>query len=213
VIRRQSFDGEFFVDNAVRENGRLRVTRNRTEVCQYFAFFFDVAKPATHEALWRKLQTEFGPDRKRRGLYPEIHPANSFVGNVLRLELLSRYGFKQQAMEESRDYLLYMADRTGTLWENIDTAGSLNHGFASHVVNCLYRDVLGLAPVDWVSKSVRVTFSKNDLTWCEGRVPVPDGAVSLRWAKQGGDTVYQLHAPAGYRVEIDNQSGRPLRLR
>jgi alpha-L-rhamnosidase len=213
VIRRQSFDADFFVDNALRDGTALKVTRNRTEVCQYFAFFFDVATPATHEALWRKLQTEFGPDRKRRGLYPEIHPANSFVGNVLRLELLSRYGFKQQAMEESRDYLLYMADRTGTLWENINTGGSLNHGFASHVVYSLYRDVLGLSTIDWVNKSVHVTFSKSDLEWCEGRVPVPDGAVSLRWAKQGGNTVYQLHVPAGYLVQIDNRSGRPLRSR
>ncbi len=38
VIRKQSFDGEFFVDNALRRDGQLQVTRNRSEVCQYFAF-------------------------------------------------------------------------------------------------------------------------------------------------------------------------------
>src|SRR3970282_1385821 len=43
TIRKQSFDGRFFVDNAVRRDGRLQVTRNRSEVCQYFAFFFGVA--------------------------------------------------------------------------------------------------------------------------------------------------------------------------
>jgi alpha-L-rhamnosidase len=43
VIRKQSFDGEFFVDNAVRRDGKLQVTRNRSEVCQYFAFCFHVA--------------------------------------------------------------------------------------------------------------------------------------------------------------------------
>ena len=213
TVRKQSYDGSFFVDNAVRNGGALKVTRNRTEVCQYFAFYFDVATPETHADLWKKLVGEFGPDRGKRGLYPEIHPANSFVGNVLRLELLSRYGFKPQAMEESRDYLLYMADRTGTLWENIDTGGSLNHGFASHVVYSLYRDVLGLSSVDWVDKSVRVTLPKSDLEWCEGRVPVPGGAVSLRWSKQGDDTVYQLQAPAGYRVRIENETGRPIRPR
>ncbi len=32
TIRTQSFDGEFFVDNALRKDGKLEVTRNRTEV-------------------------------------------------------------------------------------------------------------------------------------------------------------------------------------
>ena len=40
TIREQAFNGEFFVDNAVRdENGNLVVTDNITEVCQYYAFF------------------------------------------------------------------------------------------------------------------------------------------------------------------------------
>ncbi|MDD4109858.1 MAG: hypothetical protein PHH93_14170 [Prolixibacteraceae bacterium] len=40
TILEQSFNGSFFVDNAVRnENGKLQVTSNTTEVCQYYAFF------------------------------------------------------------------------------------------------------------------------------------------------------------------------------
>jgi alpha-L-rhamnosidase len=27
-----------------------------------------------------------------------------------------------------------MAERTGTLWENVDVSASCNHGFASHVI-------------------------------------------------------------------------------
>ncbi|MCX6226924.1 MAG: hypothetical protein NTV01_19615, partial [Bacteroidia bacterium] len=43
TIRRQSFDGTFFVDNAVRNaQGKLEVTKNTTEVCQYFAFYFNI---------------------------------------------------------------------------------------------------------------------------------------------------------------------------
>src|SRR5690606_29121948 len=37
TIRKQSFDGEFFVDNAVRKDGKLEVTGNHSEVCQYYA--------------------------------------------------------------------------------------------------------------------------------------------------------------------------------
>ncbi|HEC03560.1 MAG TPA: hypothetical protein ENI81_08490, partial [Phycisphaerales bacterium] len=107
VIRRQSFDGEFFVDNAVRKDGQLQVTRNRTEVCQYFAFFFDVATRKTHGKLWDKLVHQFGPKRKQSKAFPEIHPANAFIGNYLRSELLSRYGYPAQIKDELVDFYLY----------------------------------------------------------------------------------------------------------
>ena len=103
--------------------------------------------------------------------------------NVLRLELLSRAGRTRQLIDESRAYLLYMADRTGTLWENVDERASLNHGFASHVVNSLYRDVLGLYSVDWAARKVHVRLTDSPLQWCEGRTPVPGGAVSLNWTR------------------------------
>lgn len=204
VVRRQSFDGEFFVDNAVRKGSELAPTRNRTEVCQYFAFYFDVASSQTHPKLWQVLREKFGPQRKETGLFPEIHPANAFVGNMLRLELLSRYGLNRQILDESLSYLLYMADRTGTLWENVDPSASLNHGFASHAAVTLYRDVLGLYQLDTVGKTVGVRFTDSALEWCEGRVPVPGGAIALSWRKQGDRVVYRLGAPAGYTITVHN---------
>ena len=186
TIRRQSFDGEFFVDNAVRKDGRLEVTRNRSEVCQYFAFYFGVATAETHAALWQKLAAGLRPRSARRpGAFKEIHAANSFVGNVLRLELLSRRGLGQQILDESVGYQLYMADRTGTLWENDGAYASCNHGFASHTVKVLYRDVLGLYNVDSAAKRIAVRIPSSELSWCEGRVPLPEGGVSLRWWKEG----------------------------
>jgi alpha-L-rhamnosidase len=210
TIRRQSFDGEFFVDNAVRKNGRLEITRNRSEVCQYFAFYFGVATPETHAALWQKLQQSFGPDRKKTGAFKEIHAANSFVGNVLRLELLSRRGLGQQILDESVGYLLYMADRTGTLWENDGAYASCNHGFASHAVKVLYRDVLGLYNVDPAGKRIAVRIPSSELSWCEGRVPIAEGGVSLRWWKEGDDVVYHVDAPASYRITVENRTNRNL---
>ena len=101
TVAAQSWDGEFFVDNAVRSgDGGLEVTRNRSEVCQYYAFYFGMATPETHPELWRKLTEEFGPDRPRNGAHPEIHLANAFVGNYLRMELLSRYGLFEQERRE-----------------------------------------------------------------------------------------------------------------
>jgi alpha-L-rhamnosidase len=208
TIRRQSFEAGFFADNAKRVNGKLQTTTNRTEVCQYFAFYFDVAKPETHSELWLRLIKDFGPQRKQTKAFPEVPPANAFIGNVLRLELLSRYGLCQQLLDESLAYQLYMVDRTGTLWENDGAYASCNHGFASHGgVHVLYRDVLGLEQVDTVNKNVQLRFTDSHLDWCEGRLPTADGPVELRWRKEVGKLVYQTTVPVGYTVRIENRSG------
>jgi alpha-L-rhamnosidase len=207
IIRRQSFAGDFFVDNAVRRNGKLQGTQNRSEVCQYFAFFFHIATAESHSKLWETLVKDFGPQRKQTKAFPQVHPANAFIGNVLRLELLSQAGLSRQLLDESVAYQLYMADRTGTLWENDGAYASCDHGFASHGgVRVLYRDVLGLAAVDTVNKSVRIRFADLDLGRCEGSLPTPEGKVELGWRKEGGKLLYRLGLPPGYRAEVDNRS-------
>jgi len=134
TVRRQSFDGNFFVDNAIRQNGKLVLSGERTEVCQYYAFFFDIATPETHGELFKVLLDDFGPGRQMAGKWPEIWPANAFVGNYMRLEILLRYGFKKVLLDNIEGYFLYMAEQTGTLWENVTSTASCNHGFASHVL-------------------------------------------------------------------------------
>jgi alpha-L-rhamnosidase len=212
VIRRQSFDGEFFVDNAVRKNGRLQITRNRTEVCQYFAFFFDVATPQTHGKLWAKLVNEFGPERKQTNVFTKIHPANAFVGNYLRSELLSRYGHPAQIKKELVDFYLYMADQTGTLWENVGASASCNHGFASHVAHSLYRDVLGVYAIDTQKKIIHLRIADVGLDWCNGRILTPHGPVVVKWWSDGGRTVCRADVPAGYVLEMENLTAGRLSL-
>lgn len=210
VIRRQSFDGQFFVDNAVREGRRLKVTRNRTEVCQYYAFFFGVATPKLHPGLWRVLCSVFGPERHKTKRYKEIHFANAFIGNILRLEVLSRYGRCKQFLRESVGYYQYMAERTGTLWEDMDDRSSCNHGFAGHLCHALFRDALGLATVDLLKRKVIVRFAPQDLAWCEGSLPTPGGAIRMRWTRSGRRLRYRLEVPAGYAVEVQNPGGYRL---
>ncbi|MBR5451721.1 MAG: hypothetical protein IKV36_01865 [Clostridia bacterium] len=140
VIRKRSFDGEFFVDNEVYADGLLTKTTNRTETCQYYAFFTGVATPETHPELWRKLVEDFGPDRaKGKNKYPDIHPSNAFIGNYLRLMLLDENRLYEQLLDESKGYFLYMAERTCTLWEFISTEASCNHGFASYTA-CMIKN-------------------------------------------------------------------------
>lgn len=200
TIRRQSFDGRFFVDNAVRRDGRLESTTNRTEVCQYYAFYYGVATPATHPELWRTLVEDFGPQRRQTKSWPEIAPANMLPGFNLRLDLLSQHGYTREFLDDTVALMLPMADLTGTLWENDHTEGSLNHLFAAHIAHLLYRAALGLAEVDTVNRRVRVRFTDTPLDWCEGRIPTPDGFISLRWRKTAEGIRHHLEAPAGYRV-------------
>ena len=133
VIRRRSFDGDFFVDNEVYNEAGVPVsTGERTETCQYYAFFTGVATPETYPALWRRLLTEFGAKRVKTNAWPAVWPSNAFVGNYLRLELLRREGLYDQLLRECVDFFYYMAERTGTLWEFISDHASCNHGFASY---------------------------------------------------------------------------------
>ena len=208
-IREQSYDGEFFVDHAVRkEDGTLEVLRDRSEVCQYFAFFFKTATPETYPELYATLLDKFGPHRVEKGLYPEVHKANAFVGNVLRLELVGAANRGDQLLEESVSYNEYMADRTGTLWElDIDLA-SCNHGFASHTAHNYYRDILGIEKIDVAARKISIRLPKIDsLEWAAGVRPLEGDAIKLRWEKRSGKLRYTLEAPEGYEVVVRNDSG------
>ena len=132
----------FFCDNAYRKDGKLVLSGERTESCQYYAFFCNVATPESHPWLWNTLVHDFGHDRVSKGVYPEIWPANAFIGNYLRLDLLDRYGLKDELYGNIKGYFTYMAEQTGTLWELVSDDASCNHGFASHVI--YWMDRLGL---------------------------------------------------------------------
>lgn len=209
-IQRQSFNGEFFVDNALREDGTLKVTDQITEVCQYYAFFFDIATPESHPELWEKVAGEFGPNRDEKTTHPNVAMANAFIGNYLRMDILSRQGLQSQLLSEIEDYFYYMAERTGTLWENTHSQASCNHGFASYIGHLLYRDVLGVSNIDYLNKEIVIRFADIDLEHCSGSIPVEEEVISLEWNRSGNEIHYQLQAPAGYEVKIDTRSSAQI---
>ena len=140
TVREQSFRGGFFRDHAVRENGVLVLKEaDVTETCQYYAFFCGTATPETYPELWARMLNEFGADKVQKGLWKEIAPANAFIGYYLRLDLLDRFGKKEQLLRDIKGFFGQMADLTGTLWENKTLSGSCNHGFASHVAVWLLK--------------------------------------------------------------------------
>lgn len=138
TIRRLSYDGQFFVDNQVYRDGKRVLSGERTETCQYYAFFFDIASPETYPELWKRLVEDFGPHRTDKGLYPEIYPSNAFIGNYLRLDILLRYGLYDVCRRQVTGYFTEMARNTGTLWENMTPGASCNHGFACYAAYLLY---------------------------------------------------------------------------
>ncbi len=142
TIREKAFDGTFFLDNAIIENGAPVPTKNHTETAQYYAFFTGVATPETDPALYRRLLDEFGPERDPGKEYPDVPVSNAFIGNYLRLEILFRNGEYDRLLKEIKAFFLPMAQKTGTLWENMTDFASCCHGFASHVA-CWLRAICG----------------------------------------------------------------------
>lgn len=132
MIRTLAWNGEFFEDNGIRDSeGNLAKTGHTTETTQYYAFYFGTADRERDGELFEKMLTQFGPERDGKTVYPNVYPSNAIVGNYLRLELLTDYGYKEQVLAECRAFFSGMADLTGTLWENSVLRASLNHGFAS----------------------------------------------------------------------------------
>jgi len=210
AILAQSGRGDFFVDNALRKNGQLLVTTNRTELCQYMAFYFGIATPQTHPQLWRRLCEEFGPQRDATKVWPQIHKANAIIGNYLRMDLLPRYGLTAETFAEARAYYLRMAELTGTLWEYDDTRKSCNHGFASHAAHLFYRDFLGLQAIDRQARVVTLRFAKLPLAWCEGEIPFEFGTVAVRWWREGTTLHYRVRLPPGFTLKVENPAGLKL---
>ena len=145
TIRAKSFNGTFFCDNLVfangDRNGALVPSGECTESCQYYAFHTGVATPETYPELWKILLTDFGPHRKQVNPYPLVAFSNAFIGNYLRLDVLSRYDRSEEIMDNIEGYFYYMAEKTGTLWEIDSDNASCSHGFASYVL--CWLDKLG----------------------------------------------------------------------
>jgi alpha-L-rhamnosidase len=153
IINEKSFTEKgFYCDNAVYgEDGVARLSGERTETCQYYAFYCGITSPEENPELWQRMLHDFGPERIVPYQWPsftddakwkEIYPSNAFIGNYLRLELLHVYGENEKLEENIRGFFTKMANTTGTLWENDSTTASCNHGFASHVL--YWMDKLGM---------------------------------------------------------------------
>ncbi len=90
--------------------------------------------------------------------------------------------------------------------KNISTHASLNHGFASHIVHVLYRDVLGIANIDVENKTVSFRIPEIDLAFCRGATPRGDEIFEFEWEKDGDTILFRHFVPDGYKIDIQNET-------
>ena len=135
TVREMSYDGRFFHDQAMREpDGALTLNGNISETCQYYAFYFGTASEEDYPELVDRLISEFGPSVDN---YPSIEKSNAWMGILLRMDLLLKWGKEDLLISQIKEYFLGMARMTGTLWEHKTVAATLNHGFPSYVAKLL----------------------------------------------------------------------------
>ena len=206
-VRKFSYRGTFFADQALRRGNELVVQEESTEVCQYYAFFMGIADRETYPELFKILCSDFGPERNVSKVWAEVAPANAFIGNYLRIEMLLRYGLTDQILDETVRFFDYMVKRTGTLWENMGAYASCNHGFASHINWVCYRDLLGVRSIDYDQKCIELTIPRCRLTGCRGRIPVGGSFFEEIWEKDGDRIVFDYRAPEKYTVRVRSLDG------
>jgi len=177
-IAQYSFNGQFFEDNLIREDGKLTRTGNISETCQYYAFFCGIADKESYPELYKTLYTCFGPDRDAAVVYPEVRKSNAFVGNYLRLEILRREHRTREMIRECKQFFYYMAERTGTMWEHSRPQNSLDHGFASYAANFVIEAVTGISDYDASTNTIQLTEPGLKLD-CKATIPFNGKEISV----------------------------------
>ena len=180
TVKKLSFNGKFFRDHQIYDEKGNKITpEDITEVCQYYAFFTGVATKEEYPELLEIIANDFGAGHKCEKTQPGVFPANAFIGNYLRMEVLSQNGYRKQIINEIKEYFDYMAKLTGTLWENDSTGASCNHGFASHVVRFIFRDCLGIDKIDEINKKVYLNSDYNAPDNAKAIIPLNKGNIKI----------------------------------
>ena len=141
-----AFDGEVFVDNAVRDkNRKLNNTQNVSEAGQYYAMLFgDVnLNDPMYEKLKFHIKDGFHAFAENLGERTFV-PVNAFIGRYLRMQTLLMLEEYEILLQNVGTFFSGMAKTTGTLWEYKDGKGSKDHGFASYAAVAIAEALEGL---------------------------------------------------------------------
>ncbi|MBY8876314.1 alpha-L-rhamnosidase-related protein [Actinacidiphila acidipaludis] len=148
------------------------------------------------------------PSAPKSAIGPMYEPLPSGFEASARLAVPDSTGDTQASgLQLMRTFWGYMLskDPGSTWWEKADAAGdpgisqftSLAHGWASGPTVTLTDQVLGVTPTGAGFAGYAVVPHPAGLTWAQGSVPTPHGAIAVSW--QALPQGFQLHAttPSG----------------
>ena len=130
----RSFDGEVFLDHAIRLGDALVNFHHVSEAGQYYAALFggfDLNAPEFAKLKDGIVSGFSVPPRS------DFCPVNAFIGLYLRMAVLDKMGDRELLQENIRAFFGGMAEKTGTLWEYREAHKSMDHGFASFVATLM----------------------------------------------------------------------------
>lgn len=173
-----SYNGTFFVDNALRVDGRLQITDNISETCQNYAAFFEMFTREENPAFYKRLIGELGCFHREQ-YHGGVYASNMFIGYILRLWVLLREGAYEQLLAECKNRFADMANSTGTIWELFQTNASCNHGFGSVVGQMIAYALCGVVRVDESAKTVYLS-EKTAGVDCVLGMPLRGGRAEIK---------------------------------
>ncbi len=198
TIIQLSYNGTFFVDNALREggerDGKLCITDNISETCQNYAAFFEIFTKEENPDFYNRLINELGCFHREQ-YHGGVYASNMFIGYILRLSVLLREREYKAVLAECKARFADMAKDTGTIWELFQTNASCNHGFGSVVGQMVAYSLCGIVKIDDDNRIVYVTDVPTE-TDCSVTLPLRSGSVKIdiragkrEIALQGGYTL------------------------
>ena len=173
-------------------------TQTLTELTQALAVLAGVGDEAQRErALARLARSDSG--LAKPGLSQAFYTFEALMTRK------AQYGRRVLADIET-DWGKMLDAGATTFWETIkggsdfSNAGSLCHGWSAVPVYVLYHDVLGIRPLEPGFRTFAVDPLPGVIANGSGTVPVPGGAITLRWQTDHGAPRYELKAPKSCRA-------------
>ena len=199
------YDPRYILHDSLKyENGKLTGKPYFSEAAQYTMLWGELFTKEECPGLIDAVVNELGPCPDRKPPALDIGAANMFIGLCIRLDMLSKLGYKEQMLKEIR-YLcgIMLKEGPGTLWETVSGKASRCHGFMAHIGVLLSRDILGLdIPQICPEKTVKIAPHILGLKFAKGTVNTPDGVISVSWSMDAKRFELNVNAPETYAIDL-----------
>jgi hypothetical protein len=174
---------------------------------------FETLDPArARQAMdWLSSPSMSTPFGTRSSEYEDNPYMQSYIhGYINSQEALGRvrYGDGEGAVDLIRRWWGHMlANGPGTGWFVANNDGSVERGYFANTawttaLPALSEGVLGVRPAAPGFRSWRAAPLPSGLDWAQGRVPIPGGAIDVRWERRRGGLAVTVRAPGRTSGEV-----------